>query len=320
MEKDLIVITGALGFIGYNVSKFFNDAGHTNLILVDREERPERLKTLHCEQYLSAEAFLEAPTELLNRVKAVVHLGASVNTGDTDREAVFKNNFEFSKKIFDLCAAHNIQLIYASSAATYGDGSKGFDDTQRELLPQNYYAASKHAFDEFVRDAKNGPPQVVGLKFFNVYGPFESHKGRMASTVLFSYQQAIQDGVIKLFRSYNPSYKDGEQKRDFIYVGDISKVISFFLEHPEISGIYNLGTGKARTFTDLAKAVFAALGREPQIEFIEMPEQFKKQYQYFTEADISRLRAAGYMQPMKTLEEGVGEYVQEYLEKGVFLD
>lgn len=319
MKKDLIVITGALGFVGYNVARFLNQTGYRGLILVDREERKERLESLKYEQYMDAEDFLVAPTELLERVKIVIHLGASVNTGDTDKEAVFKNNFDFSKKVFELCAAHAIRLIYASSAATYGDGSKGFDDTCRNLVPQNYYAESKHAFDEFVRDAVGGPPQVVGLKFFNVYGPFESHKGRMASTVLFSYRQAKQDGGIKLFRSYNPTYKDGEQKRDFIYVLDIAKVMVFFLEHPDMSGVYNLGTGKARTFIDLARAVFAALGKEPNIEFIEMPEQFKKQYQYFTEANISRLREAGYTEPMRTLEEGVQEYVAEYLERGISL-
>ncbi len=320
MEKDLIVITGALGFIGYNVAKFFNDGGNAKLVLVDREMRPARLTSLKYEQYMNAEEFLSAPEEVLMRVKALVHMGASVNTGDTDKDAVFKNNLEYSKKIFDLCTKHSINLIYASSAATYGDGSKGFDDARRDLEPQNYYAESKHAFDEFVRASGVGPPQVVGLKFFNVYGPFESHKGRMASTIFFSYGQAKQDGAIKLFRSYNPEYKDGEQKRDFIYVEDIAKVINFFLLHPELSGIYNLGTGKARTFIDLAEAVFLALGKKPKIEFIEMPEQFKKQYQYFTEADMSRLHAAGYVTPMKTLEEGVKEYVVEYLEKGVSLD
>lgn len=320
MERDLIVITGALGFIGYNVSNFFNDAGNTGLILVDREMRQGRLQTLKYERYMDAEDFLNTSATLLKRVKAVVHLGASVNTADTDREGVFKNNFDFSKKIFDLCTRQGIRLIYASSAATYGDGSKGFDDTRRDLEPQNYYAESKHAFDEFVRDAKTGPPQVVGLKFFNVYGPFESHKGRMASTVLFCYEQAKRDGVVKLFRSYNPSYKDGEQKRDFIYVGDVTNVIDFFLAHREHSGIYNVGTGEARTFIDLARAVFAALGKEPKIEFIEMPEQFKKQYQYFTEANMTRLQRAGYTSPMTTLEKGVETYVKAYLEKRVSLD
>ncbi|TSC68503.1 MAG: ADP-L-glycero-D-manno-heptose 6-epimerase [Parcubacteria group bacterium Gr01-1014_56] len=320
MNKDLIVITGALGFIGYNVASFFNEAGKSRLILVDREVRQGRLTSLQYEQYMDAEELLSAPAEFFLRVKAVVHLGASVNTGDTNKEAVFKNNFEYSKKLFDLCTKYNSNFIYASSAATYGDGSKGFDDARRDLEPRNYYAESKHAFDEFVRDREAGPPQVVGLKFFNVYGPFESHKGRMASTILFSYQQAKQDGVIKLFRSHNPSYKDGEQKRDFIYVGDTAKVINFFLEHPELSGIYNLGTGHARTFIDLAQAVFLALGKKPKIEFIETPEQFKKQYQYFTEADMSRFHKAGYMPPMKTLEEGIKEYVVEYLEKGVLLD
>jgi ADP-L-glycero-D-manno-heptose 6-epimerase len=312
-----IVITGATGFIGYNVAKFLNDAGHTNLILVDRIKRDERLKNLQYETYLDANDLPEALEKF--SCEAVIHLGASVNTGDTDRIAIFENNFEYSKKLFDYCAQMGIRFIYASSAATYGDGSKGFDDQERELRPQNFYAESKYAFDEYALQTSKKPPQWVGLKFFNVYGPHEGHKGRMASTVLFSYDQAKREGVIKLFRSHNPEFKDGEQARDFIFVKDIAKVISFFLIHPERSGIFNLGTGEARTFKDLAYAVFAALGKEPKIEFVDTPEQFRKQYQYFTEANMRHLREVGYTEPFTTLEQGVKEYVQKYLETGTSL-
>lgn len=309
-----LVVTGASGFIGRNVVELLSRS-HA-VIAVDRIRRPQEGHEVQA--YLDAQELLQQSAEFWKKISHVVHLGASVDTGSSDRAGILENNFEYSKKLFALCAQYGVRFIYASSAATYGDGSQGFDDSRRDLHPQNPYAESKHLFDEFVRDASVRPPQAVGLKFFNVYGPHEGHKGRMASTVLFSYTQAKADGVIKLFRSLNLQYADGEQKRDFIYVRDIAKVIEFFINH-NISGIYNLGSGEARTFMDLARAVFAALGVEPRIEFIDMPERFRKQYQYYTKADMSRLRAAGYTEPFVTLEEGVRDYVQQYLERGIGL-
>ena len=307
-----VLITGACGFIGYNVAKFLSDKGE-ELVLVDRSERKERLNTLKYREYLNANSL---PQKLDNStdISAVVHLGASVNTGDADRRAIMENNFEYSKTLFDICARKSIRFIYASSAATYGDGSKGFDDSRRDLEPLNYYAESKHKFDEYARDSKEKPPQWVGLKFFNVYGPHESHKGRMASTVSFCIEQAKKDGVIRLFRSHNLEYKDGGQARDFIYVKDVVSVIDFLLQKPDVSGVFNVGTGWAHTFLDLAHAVFTALGKKSQIEFIDTPEQFRVQYQYFTEANMEHLRAVGYTKPFTTLEDGVREYAS-YLER-----
>ena len=311
--KKPIIVTGACGFIGYNIAKFLSDAGH-ELILVDRNKRDDMVQTPHNAKYIDAEELLSG--EQVKNSSVVVHMGASVNTGDTDRAAVMSNNFEYSKQLFDMCASAGTRLIYASSAATYGDGSRGFDDTRRDLKPQNYYAESKHLFDEYVRDASKKPPQSVGLKFFNVYGPHESHKGRMASSVFFAYEQAKKSGVITLFRSHNPHYDNGEQARDFVYVADVVSVVNFFIEHGNLSGIFNVGTGTARTFKDLALSVFSALGKEPKIEFIDTPEQFRAQYQYFTQANIERLRDAGYSLPFRTIEDGVREYVQ-YLEKNI---
>lgn len=310
--KKSIIVTGACGFIGYNIAKFLSDAGY-EVILVDRVKRDDVVQTLRHVAYIDADELLSG--EYVKNASVVVHMGASVNTGDTNRAAVMRNNFEYSKRLFDACALSGTRLIYASSAATYGDGSKGFNDEERALKPLNYYAESKHLFDEYARDAALRPPQCVGLKFFNVYGPHESDKGRMASSVLFAYEQAKKGGVITLFRSHNPQYKDGEQARDFVYVGDVVDVVNFFVEHEGVSGIFNVGTGHASTFKNLALSVFSALGKEPYIEYTDTPEQFRAHYQYFTEANIERLRAAGYSAPFKTIEEGVRLYVQ-YLNSG----
>jgi ADP-L-glycero-D-manno-heptose 6-epimerase len=217
--------------------------------------------------------------------------------------------------LFDYCLRNGARLIYASSAATYGAGEKGYSDSERDLKPMNPYAESKYLFDEFVLDSADKPRQWVGLKFFNVYGPGEAHKGQMASMVYHLYYKIRATGEAQLFKSSRAGIAHGEQKRDFVYVKDIAKVILFFLAHPEKSGIYNLGTGEARSFNDMARAVFAALGQQPVIKYIDMPAGLEAQYQYFTQADIAKLRAAGYTEKFYSLEEGVKEYINNYLRK-----
>jgi ADP-L-glycero-D-manno-heptose 6-epimerase len=256
-------------------------------------------------------------------MEVIVHMGAISATTETDADKIAANNFSLSLALWKWCAMSNVRFIYASSAATYGDGTAGFDDDWSiehlaKLHPMNAYGWSKHLFDRRVaRKIAQGsrkPPQFAGLKFFNVYGPNEYHKGGQQSVVAQVYPHAKEDAAYQLFRSHNPKYKDGGQMRDFIWVGDVVNVVMWLLDNPQVSGIFNVGTGKARTFLDLASAVYRALGKEPKIKFQDTPMAIRDKYQYFTEANMARLRAAGYDRPFTSLEDGVTQYVQHFLD------
>lgn len=318
--EDKIIVTGAIGFIGMNVVKRFNQLGYTNLILVDHKtpKKSKRLKELQYKKYYEKDVFIEKITsdpDTFENVSAIIHLGACSDTTETSKSYLMKNNTGYSKKLYNFCLKKKVRYIYASSAATYGDGSKGYSDKTRNLKPLNLYGNSKYVFDEWVLKNKKQTPQWVGLKFFNVYGPYEDHKGKMASVAFHGYHQVKKEGTLKLFKSYKKGFKDGEQKRDFVYVADVVNVILFFLENQNINGIFNVGTGKASTFLDLGKALFKSLKLKSSIEFIDMPETLKDKYQYFTEADMQSLRKAGYTKNFLTVQEGVLDYVTNYLEK-----
>jgi ADP-L-glycero-D-manno-heptose 6-epimerase len=255
-------------------------------------------------------------------VDAVFHLGACSSTTETDVSFLMENNFEYTKQLAQWTADENIRFIYASSAATYGDGSEGFSDDQdgiETLKPLNPYGYSKQLFDLWAK--RNGLlDKIVGLKYFNVFGPNEYHKADMRSFVLKAFEQINTTGKVRLFKSHRPDYNDGEQKRDFLYVKDAVDMTLFFYDNPETSGIYNLGAGISRSWNDLAKAVFVAMGKSPNIEYIDMPETIRNQYQYYTEADITKLRTAGYKKPITQLEDAVKDYVRNYLQKSAYLE
>ena len=249
------------------------------------------------------------------------HLGARTDTTEMDYEVHKKWNLDYSKAIWEFCISENVPLVYASSAATYGNGAHGYSDTHEivnQLEPLNPYGRSKNEFDIWALEQRSMPPFWAGVKFFNVYGPNEYHKGRMASVILHAYNQIKEKGAVKLFRSHNPDYKDGEQIRDFVYVQDVVKMCTWLMEHRPTNGLYNVGSGEARTFKDLVQALFATLGLSPSIEYIDTPEDIRDKYQYFTEADMGKMRAAGYTEPFYSLEEGIREYVDGYLEKGSY--
>lgn len=313
-KNKTVAVTGADGMIGANMLIGLAEAGYRTVLAVDgagSEQETRYVRDLPHTAYKEQGIFLEKITHDASfDISAIIHLGACSDTTETDRAFLMRNNFEYSKTLFEYCARNNCRFIYASSAATYGNGNRGYDDAVTDLEPQNYYAESKHLFDLFVRDAQKKPIAWVGLKFINVYGPYESHKGRSASMVYHGYQQVKESGEIKLFASDREDYGDGEQKRDFIFVKDAVKVMLFFLAHPEKSGIFNVGTGKARTWNNLARTVFTALGAEPRITYIPIPDDLKGTYQYHTEADISSLREAGYTDDFLSLEEGVARYVK----------
>lgn len=325
MNKNVkIIVTGGAGFIGSNLVKKLNILGYKNIYIVDHlkgrrnKSKQKNLQALLYEQYLEADEFLlliEKYDKKIRDVKVLIHLGARTDTTEKDKKFLIKNNTNYSKTLFKYCTKNNIRFIYASSAATYGDGSKGYNDKERMLSPLNYYGLSKYLFDEWVLDNPQKPPQYVGLKFFNVYGPNEYHKGFMASVVYHGFNEISKTGKIRLFKSYKKDFKNGEQKRDFIYVEDVVKIILFFIDNVKISGIFNVGTGNARTFLDLAKSIFTALYEKPNIVFIDMPIGLKEKYQYFTQANMSNLRKVGYKNKMISLEEGVRDYVENYLQR-----
>lgn len=268
-------------------------------------------------EYIHKDLFLTQLSRFTKGITHIIHMGACSSTTEENFDYLYNNNFVYTKKLWEFCAEQNISFIYASSAATYGGGELGFDDRMGigGLRPLNGYGYSKQLFDLWTEKQNKRPPQYVGFKFFNVYGPNEYYKGSMASVILHGYRSIKSDGKIKLFKSYRAGYEDGGQLRDFIYVKDICRAIWFMMEHPEISGLYNLGTGQARTFCDLGNAVFSALEMPPNIEYVEMPEGLRQKYQYFTEASVDKLREVGYAQPFYTLEDGVKDYVQNYLEQ-----
>lgn len=311
----MIAITGAAGFIGSCVAAELYARGEHDLLLVDdfgREDKLPNLATLKQQNLMDRQEFLDWLIGNAHKVTFIIHLGARTDTTEFNTAIFDELNLNYTKAIWQVCTEKRIPLIYASSGATYGLGEQGFDDdhvTIPLLKPLNPYGQSKQDFDEWALAQTEQPPFWAGLKFFNVYGPNEYHKGRMASVVFHAYKQIKETGQMTLFRSHNPDYKDGEQLRDFIYVTDIVAVIIWLMNHKPTSAIYNLGTGQARTFADLTKATFAAMGIGPVINFRDTPEDIRDKYQYFTEANMHKLRAAGYTAPFKSLEDGVGEYV-----------
>lgn len=314
-----IIVTGGAGFIGSCIIRALNERGITDIIVVDNIATTEKWRNLANKsytQYFNKSEFLSQLPKFKGKVTHIIHMGACSSTTELDFDYLYKNNLEFTKTLWDFSVENQISFIYASSAATYGDGNLGFDDKMdiKKLLPLNGYGYSKQLFDLWEEKQSEKPSQHVGLKFFNVYGPNEYFKGSMASVVMHGYKTIKDNGEISLFKSYKKDYVDGGQTRDFIYVKDLCKVIMFMIDTPNISGLFNLGTGKARSFYDLGTAVFTALGVEPNIVFIPMPEKLQPKYQYFTEAKMDKLREAGYIQEFYSLENGIRDYVQNYLD------
>ncbi|MFZ5429901.1 MAG: ADP-glyceromanno-heptose 6-epimerase [Bacteroidota bacterium] len=315
----MIVVTGAAGFIGsYFIGKL-NRSGFRNLVLVDRYDDHLKDRNLQAKDYthlLDRDEFFSWFNKNRSKVDMVFHLGARTDTVGQEPESYKELNLVYSQNLWNVCTESDIPLVYASSAATYGNGENGFSDSHKEidrLKPLNLYAWSKHDFDIWVLRQRKAPKFWAGLKFFNVYGPNEYHKGRMASVVLHAFQTIRETGEMKLFRSHREDIRDGEQKRDFIFVDDIAEVMLFFLENQNNPGIYNVGTGKARSYLDLTRAVFESLKLSPEIQFVDTPGDLRSRYQYFTEADIQKLREIGYSRPFTDLEYGVDEYVSKYL-------
>jgi ADP-L-glycero-D-manno-heptose 6-epimerase len=321
----MIVITGAAGFIGSCLISKFNSEGISELVLVDdfssREKEPNySLKNYY--QKVERTHFAEWFETHANIVKYVIHIGARTDTTEFNVELFNELNLNYTKTIWQICSRYGVPLIYASSAATYGLGEHGYrdDESKLDLLkPLNPYGDSKHEFDKWAVKQSQQPPRWYGLKFFNVYGPNEYHKGRMASVIFHAHRQIRENGKVKLFRSHNPAFSDGGQLRDFVYVKDVVEVIWYLYNKQPANGIYNLGSGKARTFLDLANSTFSALEKKPKIDFIDTPADIRDKYQYFTEADMSKLIATGYNKKFHTLEEGVSDYVCNYLEKKSYL-
>jgi ADP-L-glycero-D-manno-heptose 6-epimerase len=317
----MIVITGAAGFIGSCLVGKLNQMGHRNLLLADDfMSRPDKAPNLADKSYIARVHrwnFLEWLERSHDDVTFVFHMGARTDTTEKDWAIFEELNLNYSKQLWEICARHRIPLVYASSAATYGGGELGYDDRHdivSHLKPLNPYGVSKNEFDKWALEQAEAPPFWAGLKFFNVYGPNEYHKGRMASVVLHTYRQIRETGRMKLFRSHREGIADGHQQRDFIYVQDVVDICYFLMIHQAPNGLYNIGTGQARTFLDLAGATFRALGLEPQIDFIDTPADIRDTYQYFTQANMAKLRAAGYQRPFWSLEDGVGEYVGEMVD------
>ncbi len=317
----MIVVTGAAGFIGSCFVSKLNMEGHKDIICVDEFSRPDKNKNLENKEFykkVDRKDFLNTLHNEKDNIKKVVHLGARTDTTEFDKKIFDELNLNYSKSIWEYCSSEKIPLIYASSAATYGAGEHGYSDNHdciKLLKPLNPYGESKNDFDKWALQQKSKPPMWAGLKFFNVFGPNEYHKSRMASVVFHAYNQIKETGSMKLFRSHKCQYKDGEQLRDFIYVKDVVNVIYHIMSLEIKSGIYNLGTGNARTFLDLAKSVFKALNIKPDISFIDTPADIREKYQYFTEAKMDKLKNSGYNLLFTNLETGVEDYVNNYLEK-----
>jgi len=319
----MIVVTGAAGFIGSCLIGELNRKGLQEIIAVDEEARSDKkvnYSTKKIQQFINRQHFIKWLETNASGVKFVFHIGARTDTTEKNVEIFDELNLNYSKSIWKICSLNQIPMVYASSAATYGLGENGYQDDHQlisSLKPLNPYGESKQDFDCWVLKQGQQPPFWAGLKFFNVYGPNEYHKGRMASVIFHTFHQIKEKGEMRLFRSHNPKYGNGEQLRDFIYVKDVVNVCSFLMDKRPKSGIYNLGSGKARTFIDLASLTFTSLGLSPKIDFIDTPEDIRSTYQYFTEADMSKLRSVGYSYPFHTLEEGISDYVENYLLKEV---
>lgn len=317
----MYIVTGGAGFIGSAFARKLNLQGINDLVIVDELKSGEswkNLRKIHYVDYLDKAEFLKQieTGSLKIKPKAIIHMGACSATTETNADYMMENNYRYTKVLADYSVKESIRFIYASSAATYGDGSKGYSDDESklsELIPLNVYGYSKQIFDIYARDKKY-LDKICGLKFFNVFGPNEFHKQDMRSVVLKSYQQIKEKGQVSLFRSHRPDYQDGEQKRDFVYVKDCCEVMWELLNN-KVSGVFNLGTGKARSWNDLVKAVFKAMNLESNISYIDMPENLQKQYQYFTQAEMSKLQASKTKVNFSSLEDSVKDYVQNYLDK-----
>ena len=315
----MIVITGAAGFIASVVAGCLNQQGRTDLVLVDDFSKKQKERNFINKAYqllLDRKEFHNWLKINHDKVDFIVHLGARTDTTEFDWNVFMELNVNYTEQLWTLCTEYQIPLVYASSAATYGEGELGYNDSHDivdKLVPLNPYGRSKNEIDKWILKQTKCPPFWAGLKFFNVYGPNEYHKGRMASVILHSFHQIQDCGEVKLFRSHRPDFKDGQQLRDFIYVKDIASVILFLIEKRPESGLYNLGTGHARSFYDLASNTFKAMGKEVNIKFIDTPLDIRDKYQYFTEANMEKLRKAGYDKPFTSLEDGVFDYVTNYL-------
>ncbi|MFZ4542873.1 MAG: ADP-glyceromanno-heptose 6-epimerase [Saprospiraceae bacterium] len=320
MEKNkTIIVTGAAGFIGSCMVTALNSAGYHKIVLVDDFNRTDKKRNYENKRFLQLidrDIFPEWLEANASSVDTVFHLGARTDTTEQDWSIFLQLNLDYSKAIWKICTKHQLPLIYASSAATYGLGELGYIDDHSivdKLKPLNPYGDSKNEFDKWVLSQKETPPKWYGLKFFNVYGPNEYHKGRMASVIFHTFLKIKDKGEMQLFRSHRADFKDGEQSRDFVYVKDVAKVLLFLFEKQPETGIYNLGTGTERTFLDLAKNTFLALDLQPQISFIDTPVDIRNTYQYYTRANMDKLRSAGYTANFYTLEEGIQDYVKNYL-------
>lgn len=317
----MIIVTGAAGFIGSCMVSELNNHGYKNIVAVDdfsRSDKNTNLQDKNLVDRINRDEFLEWARKNKNDIEFIIHLGARTDTAEFDQAIFDRLNLNYSKAIWEFCSDNQIPLIYASSAATYGLGEHGYSDNHDivdKLQPLNAYGKSKNDFDKWMLKQEKQPPFWAGLKFFNVYGPNEYHKGRMASVVYHAFHQISETGGMKLFRSHIPEFKDGEQSRDFIYVKDVTNMIHWLMENKPKSAIYNTGTGVARSFLDLTRAVFDALGKDENIQFIDTPEDIRDKYQYYTKAEMDKLRNQGYNEPMTSLEEGVKDYVQNYLIK-----
>lgn len=322
-----ILVTGGAGFIGSALVWALNQRGHHDIVVTDllgTDEKWKNLTPLKFADYVEANVFREAlrrDARAFGRFSVVFHLGACSATTERNASYLVDNNYAYTKELAAWALAHDTRFIYASSAATYGDGAQGMDDKDENLhrlRPLNMYGYSKHLFDLQAQRA-GWLAQIVGVKYFNVFGPNEDHKGDMRSLVNKAYQQILATGRVQLFRSHRPEYQDGEQQRDFLYVKDAVEMTLHFAEHPTgqtAAGLFNLGSGEANTWLTLTRAIFAALGRSPQIDFIDMPEMLRGKYQYFTQADVGKLRTSGYTRPMTALADAVRDYVQGYLVTG----
>ena len=315
----MIVVTGAAGFIGSCFVSKLNKENFNDVVVVDDFSFPEKNKNLEgktISQRIERKDFQAWLKQNEKLVQIVIHIGARTDTTEFDTEIFDELNLNYTKEIWNTCVEFGLPMIYASSAATYGMGENGYDDNHQvveKLVPLNPYGDSKNDFDKWALKQEEQPYFWAGLKFFNVYGPNEFHKNRMASVIFHTFNQIEKTGGMKLFRSHKENYKNGEQLRDFVYVKDVVEVIYFLMNHRKDSGLYNLGTGTARTFLDLAKNTFYALNLEPNISFIDTPEDIRETYQYFTEANMNKLKSIGYDKPFHTLEEGVKDYVQNHL-------
>ncbi|MDX9689228.1 MAG: ADP-glyceromanno-heptose 6-epimerase [Proteobacteria bacterium] len=322
----MILITGGAGFIGSYLAAKLEERGERVIICdwLGTDDKWRNISKRDLEHIIAPEQMMSYLDEQAGNIKVIYHMGAISATTERDADAIAENNFRLSRKLWEWCKDNKTRLIYASSAATYGDGSAGFIDNESieglaKYTPLNAYGWSKHLFDRWIARQKDrgvaGPHQCVGLKFFNVYGPNEYHKGGMRSVAHQIYPVAVRKEIFRLFKSHHPDYEDGGQLRDFVWVGDCADVMLWLLDNPKVNGLFNMGTGQARSFADLGRAVYDAVGTRPMIQYRDMPEELRGKYQYFTQANMSKLRAAGYSKPFSSLEDGIKAYVQDFLAK-----